>query len=179
MKALSILIAAGLATAASAQGNMTLTWTVSDTGDQDGIIETGESALLTLSAKMTPVFFMPPLIGFAGTTYDIIGGQNWATGTLVSYDNKLDALTGDGTLIGYNDIVDIESFQLPPDFNNVFYVDNPIVLYTITWTPDTYTPRTVEVTSMNHNGFFVYTSLGGSTASYFGVANGISFDVRP
>lgn len=53
MKTTALIAVAGMAAVASAQ-TMTISWTVSDTGNGDGIIEPGESALLTMSADMNP-----------------------------------------------------------------------------------------------------------------------------
>ncbi len=110
---------------------MSYHWSVSDTGDGDGIVEPGESALVTMWAAMSP-----GRTGFAGSIYDILGGSNWTTGTVVSYDNRLDALTDDGQLQNNGDILHIEGFQLPPAFNVGFDASNPIPLYSITWNPN-------------------------------------------
>ena len=64
MKLASLIAVAGIAAAASAQ-TMTYSWTVSDAE-----LSPGESATLTLWATMAP-----GKIGFAGSIYDIIGGD--------------------------------------------------------------------------------------------------------
>lgn len=176
MKTTALFIVAGIAAAASAQGTMTMDWTVSDTGNGDGIIEPGESALLALSATMNPM----PQVGYGGSIFDIIGTSNWNTGTVDSYLNLIDSLaTGPGTLGGNNDITAIESFQLPPFFNPNYNSSNPITIYTITWTPSDYTGRTVSLTSANHANFSVYVDTFGGNAEYSGVVNGARFDVVP
>ncbi len=173
MKLASVIAVAGIAAAASAQ-TVTYSWTVSDTGNGDGVIEPGESALLTMSATMDP-----GATGFAGSIYDIIGGMNWDTGSVDSYHNELNALTDNGTLQGNGDITTIESFQLPPLFNGDFIADNPIELYHITWTPNDYSARTVEVGDANHLNNDVYTDDFGTSVSYEGVAGSASFRVVP
>jgi len=173
MKLASLIAVAGIAAAASAQ-TITYSWTVSDTGNGDGIIEPGESALLTMSARMDPA-----AAGFAGSIYDIIGGANWDTGSVDSYVNRLNELTDNGALQANGDILLIESFQLPSAFNGNFVSDNPIELYYITWTPADYSARTVSVGDANHLNNSVYTDGFGTSVEYSGVAGSASFDVVP
>lgn len=153
----------GLAGLASAQGVMTITWAASDTGDGDGVVEPGESAVMTMYAQMNP-----GETGFAGSIYAIGGDADWAAGTLVSYDNLLDDLTDDGTLGAGNTITGIESFQLPPLFNPFFDASNPIALYSLVWTPADYGSRTVTFGSTNHLNFDVYTDTSGTSVAYTG-----------
>ncbi len=174
MKLVSLIAVAGIAAAASAQGTLTYSWNVSDTGNGDGVIEPGESALLTMIGTMDP-----GATGFAGSIYDIVGVSNWDTGTVDAYENHLDALTGPGNLQGNNDILTIESFQLPPLFNPDFDASNPITLYSITWTPSDYTARTVEVGDTNHLNNDVYTDTFGTSVPYTGVSGVASFNVVP
>ena len=176
MKLASLIAVAGIAAAAGAQ-TMTYTWTVSDDGNGDGIIEPGESAMLTLSALMDPDQSANDG-GFAGSIYEILGGTNWDTGVVAVHDNLLDALTDDGTLVG-NDITNIESFQLPLFFNPFFDASNPIDIYKITWTPNDYSSRTVEVSDANHQNNDVYTDNFGTSIPYQAVVNGASFRVVP
>ena len=175
MKLASLIAVAGIAAAASAQ-TMTYSWTVGDTGDNDGVITGGESAVLTLWAAMDPA----PAVGFAGSIYDIMGGANWDTGTVDSYENLVDSLgTGPGALQGNGDIMGIEAFQLPPFFNPSYDASNPIALYAITWTPADYTARTVEVADANHLNNDIYTDDFGTSAGYDGVNGAASFNVVP
>jgi hypothetical protein len=174
MKLASLFAIAGLAAAASAQGTLTYSWSVSDTGNGDGKIEPGESALLTMTGTMDP-----GATGFAGSIFDIVGVSNWDTGTVDVYENHLDALTGPGDLQGNNDILTIEAFQLPPLFNPDFDASNPITLYSITWTPADYTARTVTVGDTNHLNNDVYTDDFGTSVPYDGVAGQATFDVVP
>jgi MYXO-CTERM domain-containing protein len=175
MKLASLIAVAGIAAVASAQ-TMTYSWSVSDTGNGNGTIEPGESALLTLSASMDPA----PAVGFAGSIYDITGIWGWETGTVDSYVNLVDSLaTGPGTLGGNNDITGIEAFQLPPFFNAEYNADNPIALYAITWTPDDYTPRNVRVLDANHQNNDVYTDDFGTSEGYDAASTSGRFDVVP
>jgi len=154
----------GLAAMAGAQGTMTITWSVSDTGNGDGVVEPGESAVVTMWAQMDPA-----LIGFAGSIYDIGGDADWAAGALVSYENLVDTLaTGPGTLGAGNSITGIESFQLPPFFNPNFDASNPIALYTMVWTPADYSLKFVTFGSVDHVNFDVYTDTFGGSTGYTG-----------
>ena len=174
MKLASLIAVAGLAAVASAQNVLTYSWSVSDTGNANGVIEPGESALLTMKGTMAP-----GATGFAGSIYQILGGTNWNTGSVDSYDNLLDALTNDGVLQGNGDITGIESFQLPPLFNPFFDASNPITLYKITWTPADYSARTVEVGDANHLNSDVYTDTSGTSVPYQTVAGTARFNVVP
>ena len=170
MKLASLIAVAGIAAAASAQNTMTYSWTVSDTE-----LSPGESATLTLWATMAP-----GKIGFAGSIYDIIGGANWNTGVISGNSNLVDSLaTGPGDLQANNDITGIEAFQLPPFFNPSFNAGNPIALYSLTWTPNDYTARTVGVADANHINNDVYTDTFGSSQAYQGVTGATSFNVVP
>ncbi|MBK7405423.1 MAG: PEP-CTERM sorting domain-containing protein [Phycisphaerales bacterium] len=171
MKLASLIALAGLAAAASAQ-TLTYSWTVGDTGNNDGFIDVGESAVLTLWGSMDP-----GATGFAGSIYDIVGDSEWSAGTVDSYTNMLKALTDDGAMQGDNSITGIESFQLPPLFNPNFDASNPIKLYSLQWTPSAYAGQTVGVGDTNHLNNDVYTDTFGSSVPYTGVAGKASFDV--
>ncbi len=176
MKTTALILVAGLAAAASADV-MTMSWTVGDTGDNDGIITDGESALLTMWASLDPG---QPDGGYAGSIFDILGVSNWDTGTVTSFVNLVDSLSnGPGTLGAGNNITGIDSFQLPADFNNDWNNDDPIKIYEITWTPDNYNVRTVDLTSANHANFSVYTTASGTSVEYTGDVQAGSFRVVP
>ena len=171
MKLASLIAVAGIAAAASAQ-TLTYSWSVGDTGNNDGFIDIGESAVLTMIGTMDP-----GATGFAGSIYDIKGDAEWSAGVVNSYTNMLKALTDDGTLNGDNSITGVESFQLPPLFNPNFDASNPITLYKITWTPSAYAGQTVNVGDVNHLNNDVYTDTFGSSVSYQGVAGAARFNV--
>lgn len=178
MKTAAFVLIAGLASAAAADV-MTFDWTVGDTGNNDGLIEEGESAMLTLWAAMDPDQSGNGG-GYAGSIFGIFGTGNWGTGTVDSYSNLVDSLgNGPGTLQGNNDILGVDSFQLPSDFEPNFDSSNPIAVYAITWTPNSYAPRDVSVTSADHQNFSVYTSASGTSVEYDGMVNGLSFRVVP
>jgi hypothetical protein len=88
-------------------------WTVSDTENGDGLIEPGESALLTLS-----VGFDPGATGFATAgPYTISGNTEWGRGTVEHRANLLDheGLFGNGSLDdATNTISGISHLQFPP-----------------------------------------------------------------
>ena len=166
MNLASMTLVAGLAAAAAAQnGTITYNWTVSDTGDGNGIILPGESALLSLWAWMDP-----GATGFAGSIYDIKGFLNWDTGTVESAMNLVDTLgTGPGDWQGNNDILGIEAFQLPPFFNPDFDASNPIELYRIIWTTNDYSNRNVVLGDTNHLNSDIYIDDLGGSVPYEGV----------
>ena len=172
MKTTALIAVAGMAAVASAQ-TMTISWMVTDSGNNDGVIEPGETAALTMYASMDP-----GATGFAGSIYDILGTGNWDTGTVDANINFLASLSDDGQLQGNNDITDIESFQLPPLFNPDFNANNPIALYQILWTPSDYSARTVSGET-SHINFDVYTDDFGTSEGYRGDVSGFSFDVVP
>ncbi|MBK7405421.1 MAG: PEP-CTERM sorting domain-containing protein [Phycisphaerales bacterium] len=174
MKIATLIAVAGIASIATAQSSLTYTWSVGDTGNNDGIIEPGESAVLTMHGEMAPAG-----VGFAGSIYDIVGVENWDTGTVASYTNSLKALTDDGALQGNNNITGIESFQLPPLFNPNFDASNPVKLYEIVWTPADYAARTIQVADANHLNNDVYTDTFGSSVAYQGLAGNAVFQVVP
>lgn len=155
------LAALTLSAAAMAQGTMTFFWAAGDSGNNDGIIEPGESLVATLYAELDPM-----QIGFAGSIFEIAGNTEWQAGTIQSYDNFLDDLTDDGDLQGDNTITDIEAFQLPPFFNPQYIHSNPIALYQIVWTPEQYRYRSIEFFSQNHQNASVYTDNFGTSVEY-------------
>lgn len=152
-----------LASTCAAQGTVTYHWEVNDSGSNTAVIAPGETVTLKMYASWDPY---QDTVGFAGSIYEIRGLENWDTGAIALYDNQLDALTDDGDLQPDNDILDIESFQLPKLFNVQFREDYPIFLYEIHWTPADYTPRTVRVTDANHLNNDIYTDDFGTSVSY-------------
>jgi hypothetical protein len=146
---------------ASAQGTITYYWDLNDTGSNTITIAPSETVLLRLWVSMDP-----QATGFAGSIYDILGIENWDTGTITRYENLYGELTDDGDLQPNNDILGIESFQLPPLFNPNFDGSNPLAIYEIEWTPDDYTARTVRVSDANHLNNSVYTDDFGTSVEY-------------
>ncbi len=173
-RTLTALTALSLSTTAMAQGTMTFSWTARDTGNNDGVVGPGESLVVTLWASMDPM-----QVGFAGSTFDIAGNDEWQNGTIESYDNFFDALTDDGQLQGDNSITNIEAFQLPPFFNPDFDANNPIPLYEIVWTPDTYRVFMVEFVTQNYQNASVYTDDFGTSVEYDVVAHTGMYAIIP
>lgn len=147
--------------AALAQGTLTYYWDVNDSGSNTVTISPGETVSLRMWATWTPGGS-----GFAGSIYDILGVENWDTGTITRYDNLLDELSDDGDLQPNNDILGIEAFQLPPFFNPNFDDSNPIALYEIDWTPNDYSARTVRLVDANHLNNTIYTDDFGSSIEF-------------
>ncbi len=160
---------------AAAQHAMHWWWTVGDTGDGDGVIAPGESVLLSLHAEWGGA----GAIGFAGSLFDVLGTELWATGGLgvEAWNDALLSL-GDLTPQGNNDILAIDAFQQPPFFNDGFDASDPIWLFTLRWNPDGYTPRVVSG-STAHLNHAVYTDEYGSSADLPGSVEGFSFVVVP
>ncbi|HZW08755.1 MAG TPA: PEP-CTERM sorting domain-containing protein [Phycisphaerales bacterium] len=173
MKTTALFVVAGIAAAASAQGVMTISWTMSDTGNGDGILEAGETGVATLWALMEP-----GATGFAGSIYDLNGDARYADGTH-TFDNYLDDLTNDGTDQGNGHVTGIESFQLPAAFNPNFDGSNPIALGQLTYTPNSYAAGVATFSTENHLNFDVYTDDFGTSVSYTGVVTPGAFTIIP
>ncbi|HRQ73654.1 MAG TPA: hypothetical protein PLU35_11555 [Phycisphaerales bacterium] len=164
--------------AAQAQYTMDWSWTVSDTGNEDGIIEPGEHALLTLMAEWGG----PPPIWYAASFFDIVGISGWEDGTLLVADgnDELGKLTNeDGVPQSNNDILAIDTFQLPKFFNPNIWEGNPMAIYWIEWAPNGYSPRTVSGTSANHLYHSVYIDNFGTSVEATPTIEGFSFQIVP
>lgn len=157
--ALVLLAAAG---AAPAQF-VTYYWDINDTGLNMEMVPRGEPVNLKMYAIWEP---HDGTVGFAGSIYEILGGSDWGAGQVTMYDNKLDDLTDDGDLRANGDILDIESFQLPPLFNPLFREDYPILLYELEWTPNDTESRLVTVTDANHLNNDFYTDDFGTSVGF-------------
>jgi hypothetical protein len=176
MRSVHVLTVCAAASIAAAQGTMTYAWDVSDTGNGDGFIEPGETALLTLYALMDP-----GATGFAGSIFEIAGDDEWQSkGAVVRIDNLLDSLTDNGTLHGDNSITGIEAFQLPPAFNPDFDASNPIALYQVEWEPDFgQLPIFAEVWTQNHLNNDVYVDDFGTSVAYDGINGSTTVVIFP
>lgn len=151
------LAALTLGSSALAQGTMTFAWDIAlpDNYATDPVV-------LSLWADMDPA-----QVGFAGSTFDITGNENWERGTISVYDNLFDSLTDDGQLQGDNSIIDIETFQLPPFFNPDFVANDPVHIYTIEWLAwDGYNLEIVEFWLDNILNSDVYTDDFGGNEAY-------------
>ncbi|MBK7405419.1 MAG: hypothetical protein IPJ41_12500 [Phycisphaerales bacterium] len=157
------LVAFSLLTGVASAQVASLHWEFDDPNG-NGTLLTGQQGTFTLMAGMDRQG--TPFTGFAGTIYDITAvGDCWAMGTVNSSTNFLSSLTDDGTLQGNNDILGVESFQLPPLFNPDFDASNPIALYEIKFTADGLSPGVV-VLSSTHLNFDVYTDTFGTSIHY-------------
>ncbi|MDQ7014516.1 MAG: hypothetical protein Q9O74_11560 [Planctomycetota bacterium] len=143
-----------------AQDTITYYWDINDTGS-DTFLYSGEEVI---NFKMYALM-EPGQVGFAGSIYEIRGGGDYAdAGEVVGYYNYLSTYTDHGDLQDNNDILDIESFQLPLMFG-LFDPSNPILLYEIEWeVTGSFTIATL--TSANHLNNDVYTDIYGTSESY-------------
>jgi hypothetical protein len=155
-------VALALCTSPGAAGIVTFSWTAADTGNGDGVLQPGESAVLTLWALMDP---RPTAFGWS--IYDIAGDGAWQSrGTIDRYENPVDHLAvGPGELHADNSITGIEAFQLPPFFGHADH-SNPLAMYEIVWTPIEYGHWAVGFWSENHLDAWVYTDNFGSAEEY-------------
>lgn len=153
-------------------------WAVTDTGNGDGVIEPGESALLTLGTALDPP--QPQYGGMFGQSgpYDILGNPPWTGGRVEAFENLLDWGSGDGLLDAENSIRDIENFQYPAAFGDGFDNSNPIDLYFIRWTPGVYEAATVTLDNGGPDAW-IYTDPFGHGLLYAGEGGAVSFAVVP
>jgi len=95
-------------------------WIVTDTGNGDGLIEPGESALLTLWVAFEPR--QDQLGGGLAQAgfYDILGNSAWAQGHVEETIQRLPYSTSDGKLDDANNILGIDHFQFPGVFDGYF-----------------------------------------------------------
>ena len=152
-------------------------WTVSDTGNGDGIIQPGESALLTLWAG-----FEPGATGLSEAgPYAVTGDPVWKVGVIDAYENLLDPehAFGAGTLDdSTNTISGIHHFQWPPVIGHEFNADNPVAIYSIRWRPDRYFLESVTLGNDAPNAW-IYTDDFGTRALYEGVGGARTFSIVP
>lgn len=160
------LILCGLALAPAARGQHTaddirvtysLAW--QDTGNGNGFLEPGESAIVRLSAHISPpintfissgaIIIVPggggTLRGLASSQLDIFGG-NLRGGTLTAgpIDARWD-LFGTPPAIEDERLRDVDFGQFPVT-NNLIMTTNPVAdVFRFAWTPSDYTPRSVSL----------------------------------
>jgi hypothetical protein len=173
-----ILLALGAAVARADVA--TWFWTVSDTGNGDGVIEPGESARITLWAGFDPRHDYSGGFSEAGP-YTISGDAAWSAGIVEEYRNLLDPehAFGDGTLDGAtNAIAGVHHFQWSPGIGDQFNPSNPIMLYAIRWKPANYDPTTVLVGNGGPDAW-IYTSSVGDRSLYAGAGGAGTFVVVP
>ena len=165
-----LLAAAGLASAAGAQTTpySTATFQVVYLGDRggnnNGIIEPGESALLGIDVDWTGLnttaTFSPPYAGYssgtirghAGGYVDLVGTGGRTDGLWDSDPNGSNAYGvqngafivtgGNGTPSG-NDLIDIQWAQIPDNTLGMVHSASFHEMWLGLWTPASYEPRTV------------------------------------
>lgn len=146
---------AGLATAANAQVNGTVTWL----WEVSNVIDPGNpSATVTLMLDMSPDVGSPGVTMFGASIHDTIGGANADTGTITGWtlNGLLDNLIGDTTTSNGVDLFNTQLGQIPLLPPNDF--SDPIFMMTFTWETSDFTPRTVEYSTSTLGGFvFVWT----------------------
>lgn len=153
-------------------------WTVNDTGNGNGLIEPGESALLTLALSFDPrQDQFGGMFGDAGP-YDILGNAPWAAGHIEEFDNLVDDLGVPGVLDGENYIREIENFQYAVVWDTDNDTRNPIDLYFIRWTPAVYEPAIVTLDNGGPDAW-IYTDPYGERLLYTGQGGAVSFSVVP
>lgn len=178
MNRMAFASCAALAASASAQNIATWYWTVSDTGNGDGLVEPGESALLELFCAFEPP--PPPEGGYAGPTtyYDIVGDDGWKGGTIDWFDDYFCDGVYCGEVQPNNDIAGMVSYQLPPHFNPFFDASNPMPICAVRWTPDSYGGQSVTLDNGGPD-LSVYTDGWGSTVVHEGAGGLVTFRVAP
>ncbi len=156
-------------------------WTVSDTGNGDGLVEPGESALLTLWVGFNPRQDQAGG-GFAWAgPYDVVGNDTWAWGTVEQRLNLLDGHGGydNGTLDDDNSIRAIQHAQLPDLFQQgLMNSDNPIKLFFVRWTPSAYAKYAVELDNGGPDAS-IYTDVWGTNIPYSGAGGSVTFHIVP
>ena len=152
----ALLALAGTAAIASAGYTMHWYWTGPAT------LNPGDTGHYTLYSKFASG---PgePLVGYAGSIFEITANAS-DVGGFISNGNGNDLLGDlspeDGTQIDNNNIVGIDTFQLPPFFNPLYSYDNPIWVYELDITVNA--PGTVTLTTQNHLNHSVYVSNMGA-----------------
>lgn len=163
---------AATATAASAQSIVNYSWTVSDTGNADGVIEPGEQGLFTLTGQIVA----SPGSYFAGSIFNVMntGGLETGSFTALTRNSALGMNPmGDGAADPLGNISAIDVYQLPTALNPGADTGNPVTLYTVQWQPGDYTPRQVggmdvHVTTQIYDGpmAFAATDAAGVGGSF-------------
>ncbi|MCL4741263.1 MAG: hypothetical protein KJZ54_03580 [Phycisphaerales bacterium] len=181
MRAAPIIILAATTAAASAQV-ATWYWTVSDTGNGDGVIGPGESALLSLWVAFDPRQDQPGGGVAAAGPYDTLGEGGWASGTVESRVNHL--FFGSGNEAGFlddeNNLREVQHYQYPSSwgYGGPFEDQNPIVLVSLRWTPDFYSFRSITLDN-GAPSVVIYVDDAGNHVSYTGAGGIVTFNVVP
>jgi hypothetical protein len=138
----AILIVLGAAGSALGRMDGTATWLWEvTTQDGDALVEPGETATVSLSVDMDPNVNYPdgPVLGFAGTVFDTLGGMNADLGAIVDFgiaDIFFQNLGDDFTTTDGVSMFGTTAFQDPLFFN--FSPADPILVFEFEWQPGTY-----------------------------------------
>ena len=140
--AATIVALAAAATSANAQ-SVNWSWTVSDTGNANGVIEPGEQGIFSLSAQIVGA---APGAHLGNAIFNVMNLGGLETGTFTSLTRN-GALSfnplGNGTADPLGNINGVDAFQLGFMLNPAASLDNPIHVFTAQWAPTDYTPRSV------------------------------------
>ena len=140
----ALIAVAGLSAGAMAGGEAFMLVNVSDTGNGDGIIEPGESAVLTMQTRMDWDGSGFEFLAFGGVIVDFLGGDGTGDSSWTIL-NSLDDIVGDTTVDEGENLRNMGFLQL--DFLG-YTTDNPIDLARIVWDPQgDYSARTVSFTT--------------------------------
>ncbi|MCW5776514.1 MAG: hypothetical protein KIS87_08760 [Phycisphaeraceae bacterium] len=170
---------AALCTACAHGQVATWYWTVSDTGNGDGIIEPGESALLTLWMAFEPRQDQPGGGLAQAGPYDIAGSDTWSNGVVESWERRLGDFSDPVAFDSDNTFLGVDHFQHPRGWGyGVFVKANPIDLFFIQWTPATYSPHAVTLDCDGPDAF-IWIDDWGTHLFYTGVGGFVSFHVVP
>jgi len=144
-----------IAPAATAQETATWLWDVT-TDDGDALVEPGETATVTMSLDMHPDVDGLTVIGFAGTTFDVLGSAGAPNGTVLDWQilNDLDHFVTDESFTDGVSILNVEAAQL---LLGPFSGDDPIDILEFQWTTDDYSGYAVTYETSTAS------SLGGAT----------------
>ncbi|MCW5776515.1 MAG: hypothetical protein KIS87_08765 [Phycisphaeraceae bacterium] len=176
---LAIGAVAALCTACAHGQVATWYWTVSDTGNGDGVIEPGESALLTLW-----VSFEPRQDQYGGGymqtgPYSITGGGTWAEGAIDAFENFSQFKGYVMTIDDSNNFHNVDHYQYARWWGyGEFVSKNPVDLFFIRWTPGEYSPDIIVLENGGPN-MYVYTDEWGSYLLYSGIGGSVTFHIVP
>jgi len=147
-----LLCTAVCAHGASAQETATWLWDVT-TDDGDAVVEPGETATITMSLDMQPGDDWETVLGFSGATFDVLGGDGAANGSVLDWQvlNELDFASGpDESFLDGASILNIEAAQVP---FGPFKIDDPLDVLEFHWTTDDFGNYAVTYESSTANWF--------------------------
>jgi len=147
-----LLCMAVCAQAASAQETATWLWDVT-TDDGDALVEPGETATITMSLDMQPDVDWETVLGFSGATFDVLGSDGAANGSVLDWEilNDLEFASGpDESFLDGASILNIEAAQVP---FGPFKIDDPLDVLEFHWATDDFGDYAVTYESSTANWF--------------------------